>query len=85
MLLLTTYHAPRANMVTMVLPPSLFKIMRKHDEDMWGNGKKNVGGQLGLASIYSTQRPIKRHDNSLQNSPFRKRARLSAAFRIIVY
>jgi hypothetical protein len=72
-------------MVTMVLPPSLFEIMRKHDEDMGGNGEKNVGRQLGLASIYSTQWPIKRHDNSLQNSPFWKQARPSAAFRIIVY
>jgi len=72
-------------MVTMVLPPSLFEIIRKHDEDMGGIGEKNVGGQLGLASIYSTQRPIKRHDNSLQNSSFRNQAPPSAAFRIIVY
>jgi hypothetical protein len=59
--------------------------MQKHDEDMGGIGEKNIGGQLGLARIYSTQWPIKRHDNSLQNSPFWKRAHPSAAFRIIVY
>ncbi len=39
-------------MATMVLPPSLFEIMQKHDEDMGGIGEKNVGGQLGLARIY---------------------------------
>jgi hypothetical protein len=44
--------------------------MPKHDEDMGGIGEKNIGGQLGLALIYSTQRPNKKQDNSLQNSPF---------------
>jgi hypothetical protein len=53
--------------------------MPKHDEDMGGTGKKNIGGQLGLVRIYSMQRPNKTHDNSLQNSPFLKRARPSAA------
>ena len=38
------------------------KIMPKHDEDMGGTGEKNIGGQLGLVRIYSTQRPIKTHD-----------------------
>jgi hypothetical protein len=46
--------------------------MPKHDEDMGGIGEKNIGGQLGLARIYSTQRPIIKHDNSQQNSPFWK-------------
>jgi hypothetical protein len=59
--------------------------MQKHDEDMKGIGEKNIGRQLGLALIYSTQQPIKRHNNSLQNSPFWKQAHPSAAFRIIVY
>ena len=72
-------------MVTMVLPTPSSKIMPKHDEDMGGTGEKNIGEQLGLVRIYLTQRPIKRHNNSLQNSPFRKRAHPSAAFRIIVY
>jgi len=53
--------------------------MPKHDEDMGGTGEKNTGGQLGLVRIYSTQWPNKTHDNSLQNSPFRKQARPSAA------
>jgi hypothetical protein len=43
-----------------------------------------MGGQLGLVRIYSTQQAIKTLDNSLQNSPFWKRARPSAACRIIV-
>ena len=47
-------------------------------------GQKNICRQLGLVRIYSTQRPIKTHDNSLQNIPFRKRASPSAACRIIV-
>jgi hypothetical protein len=72
-------------MVTMVHPPPLSKIMQKHDEDMGGIGETNIGGQLGLARIYSTQQPIKRHDNSLQNSSFWKRAHPSAALRIIFY
>jgi hypothetical protein len=72
-------------MVTMVLPPSLVRNHAKHDEDMGGIGEKNIGGQLGLARIYSTQWPIKKHDNSLQNSPFWKQAHPSAAFRIVVY
>ena len=71
-------------MVTMVLPPSLVRNHAKHDEDMGVIGEKNIGEQLELVRIYSTQRPIKRHDNSLQNSPFWKRAHPSAAFRIIV-
>jgi len=62
-------------MVTMVLPTPLLEIMPKHDEEMGGTGEKNIGGQLGLVCIYSMQRPNKTHDNSLQNSPFRKRAR----------
>jgi len=66
-------------MVTMVLPTTLSKIMPKHDEDMGGTGEKNNGGQLGLVCIYSTQRPNKTHNNSLQNSLFRKQARPSAA------
>jgi len=53
--------------------------MLKHDEDMGGTGEKNIGGQLGLVRIYSTQRPNKTHDNSLQNSPFWKQVRPSAA------
>jgi len=53
--------------------------MPKLDEDMGGTGEKNIGGQLGLVRIYSTQRPNKTHHNSLQNSPFRKQARPSAA------
>jgi hypothetical protein len=65
-------------------PPPSSEIMPKHDEDMGGTGEKNIGGQLGLVRIYSMQRPNKSHDNSLQNSPFRKRARPSAAWRIIV-
>ena len=66
-------------------PPSLIQNHAKHDEDMGVIGEKNIGGELGLARIYSTQRPIKKHDNSLQNSPFWKRGHPSAAFRIIVY
>jgi hypothetical protein len=66
-------------MVTMVLPTPSSEIMPKHDEDMGGTGEKNIGGQLGSVRIYSTQRPNKTHDNSLQNSPFRKQARPSAA------
>ena len=57
--------APLANnMVTMPPPPSS-EIMPKHDEDMGGIGEKNIGGQLGLVRIYSTQQTIKTHDNSL--------------------
>jgi hypothetical protein len=66
-------------MVTMVLPAPSSKIMPKHDEDMGGTGEKNIGRQLGLVRIYSTQWPNKTHDNSFQNSPFRKKARPSAA------
>jgi hypothetical protein len=66
-------------MVTMVLPTPLSEIMPKHDEDMRGTGEKNIRGQLGLVRIYSTQRPNKKHDNSLQNSPFWKQACPSAA------
>ncbi len=76
-MLLSTYHAP-ANMMTMVLPTPSSEIMPKHDEDMGGTGEKNIGGQLGLVRIYSTQQPNKTHNNSLQNSPFRKQARPSA-------
>ena len=72
-------------MVTMVLPPPSSKIMQNMMRTWGGIGEKNIGRQLGLARIYSTQRPIKRHDNSLQNSPFWKRAHPSVAFRIIVY
>jgi hypothetical protein len=54
-------------MVTMVLPPPSSEIMAKYDEDMGGIGKMNIGGQLWLVRIYSTQWPIKTHDNSLQN------------------
>jgi hypothetical protein len=54
-------------MVTMALPPPSSEIMPKHDEDMGGIGGKNIDGQLGLVRIYSTQRPIKTHYNSLQN------------------
>jgi hypothetical protein len=53
--------------------------MPKHDEDMGGTGEKNISGQLGLVRIYSMQLPNKTHDNSLQNSPFWKQARPSAA------
>jgi hypothetical protein len=67
-------------MVTMVLPTPSSEIIPKHDEDMGGTSEKNIGGQLGLVRIYSTQQPNKTHDNSLvQNSPFRKQARPSAA------
>jgi hypothetical protein len=66
-------------MVTMVLPTPSSEIMPKHDEDMGGTGEKNIGGQLGLVRIYLTQWPYKTHDNSLQNSPFWKQARPSAA------
>jgi hypothetical protein len=66
-------------MVTMVLPTPSSEIMPKHDEDMGGTGKNNIGGQLGLVRIYLTQRPNNTHDNSLQNSPFWKQARPSAA------
>jgi len=45
-------------MVTMVLPPSLVRNHAKHDEDMGGIGEKNIGEQLGLVRIYSTQQPI---------------------------
>jgi hypothetical protein len=41
--------------------------MPKHDEDIGGNGGKNIGAQLGLVRIYSMQRPNKTNDNSLQN------------------
>ncbi len=71
-------------MVTMVLPTPSSEITPKHDEDMGGTGEKNIGGQLGLVRIYSTQRPNKTLDNSLQNSPFWKQARPSVAWRIIV-
>ena len=53
--------------------PPLSKIMPKHDEDMGGISKNNIGGQLGLVRIYSTQRLIKTHDNSLQNLPFQSK------------
>jgi hypothetical protein len=65
-------------MVTMVLPTPSSEIP-KHDEDMEGTGENNIGGQLGSVRIYSTQRSNKTHNNSLQNSPFRKQARPSAA------
>jgi hypothetical protein len=71
-------------MVTMVLPTPSSEIMPKHDENMGGTGEKNIGEQLGLVRIYSTQQPIKTHDNSLQNSPFWKRTRPSDACRIFV-
>ena len=48
-------------------PPPSSEIMPKHDEDMGGISKKNVGRQLGLVRIYLTQRSIKIHENSLQN------------------
>jgi hypothetical protein len=37
-------------MMTMAPPQS--EIMPKHDEDMGGISQKNIGGQLGLVSIY---------------------------------
>ena len=64
------------------LPSS--KIMPKHDEDMGGIGNINISRQLGLVRIYLSQWPIQTHDYALQNSPFRKRVRPSAAWRIIV-
>jgi hypothetical protein len=36
------------------------KIMPKHDEDLDGIGKKNIGGQLGSVHVYSTQLRIKK-------------------------
>jgi hypothetical protein len=42
-------------------PPLLFKIMPKHGEDGGDIGEINIGGQLGLVRIDSTQRPIKKH------------------------
>jgi hypothetical protein len=58
-------------MTTMVPPPPpAAEKMPKHDEGMGGISKTNIGGELGLVRIYSTQRPIETRDNSLQNSPF---------------
>ncbi len=74
-MLLWYLPAPCANMVTMVLPTPSSEIMPKHDEDMGGTGEKNIGEQLGLVSIYSTQQPIKTHG---------KRTRPSDACRIFV-
>jgi hypothetical protein len=34
--------------------------MPKHDEDGGDIGEKNIGGQLGLVRVDSTQRPIKK-------------------------
>ena len=42
-------------------PPLLSEIMPKHDEDKGDIGEKNIGGQLGLVRINSTQRLIKKH------------------------
>ncbi len=55
------YHAPLGNIVTMAPPPLLSKIMPKHDEDEGDIGERNIGGQLGLVRIDSTQQPIKKH------------------------
>jgi len=35
--------------------------MPKHDEDRGDSGEKNIGGQLGLVRVDSTQRPIKKY------------------------
>ena len=61
-----SYHglklpAPLGNMVTMAPPPLLSKIMPKHDKDGGDISEKNIGGQLGLVGVDSTQRPIKKH------------------------
>ena len=52
-----------------VPPPLLSEIMPKHDED-GGDIGKNIGGQLGLVCIDSTQRPIKNTYINLYNIPF---------------
>ena len=56
------YHAPLGNMVTMAPPPPsslLYEIMPKHDKDGGYISEKNIGGQLGLVRVDSTQWPIK--------------------------
>jgi len=42
-------------------PPLFSEIMPKHDEDGGDIGEKNIGGQLGLVRVDSTQRPIKNY------------------------
>ena len=42
-------------------PPLFSEIMPKHDKDGGDIGEKNIGGQLGLVRVDSTQRPIKNY------------------------
>ncbi len=44
--------------------------MPKHDEYKGDIGEKNIGGQLGLVRINSTQRLIKKHTSELKKHTF---------------
>jgi hypothetical protein len=44
--------------------------MPKHDKDKGDIGERNIGGQLGLLRINSTQRLIKKHISELKKHSF---------------